>query len=134
MIPSAAPQHLSPIAKLLASAFLVTPARPVGRWKMKLVRFYDAGKSLLALVGLSALAGIPFVDLPWSAPEATVPAATVAAGAIRADAEDPRLELEQTLVTEYIARRYRVSEIAIAGFVDTAYRAGARHAVDPLLI
>ena len=134
MMPSAAPQHLSPIAKLLASAFLLTPARPVGRWKMKLVRFYEAGKSLLALVGLAAVAGIPFVDLPWSAAEPAHPAATVAAGAIRADAEDPRLELEQTLVTEYIARRYRVSEIAIAGFVDAAYRAGARHSVDPLLI
>ena len=133
MIQAAATQQLTPIAKLLASAFLLTPARPVGRWKMKLVRFYDAGKSLLALVGLAALAGIPFVDLPWSA-EPTAPVATVAAGAIRADALDPRLELEQTLVTEYIARRYRVSEIAIAGFVDTAYRAGARHSVDPLLI
>lgn len=136
MIESAAPQQLnpqlSPIAKLLASAFLLTPARPQGRWKMKVIRFYEAGKSLLAVVGLAALAGIPFVDL---APEPVTPAATVAAGAIRADdAADPRLELEQVLVTEYIARRYRVSEVAIAGFVDAAYRAGARHSVDPLLI
>jgi soluble lytic murein transglycosylase-like protein len=138
MIQPAATQQLSsqlsPVARLLASAFLLTPARPVGRWKMKLIRFYDAGKSLLALVGLAALAGLPYVDLPWTAAEAPGPATAVAAGAIRADPVDPRVELEQVLVTEYIARRYRVSEIAIAGFVDAAYRAGARHSVDPLLI
>jgi soluble lytic murein transglycosylase-like protein len=138
MIQPAATQQLSsqlsPVARLLASAFLLTPARPVGRWKMKLIRFYDAGKSLLALVGLAALAGLPYVELPWTAAEAPGPATAVAAGAIRADPVDPRVELEQVLVTEYIARRYRVSEIAIAGFVDAAYRAGARHSVDPLLI
>ncbi len=37
-------------------------------------------------------------------------------------------------MTEYIAKRYRVSDAAVAGFVAAAYRAGERHSVDPLLI
>ena len=37
-------------------------------------------------------------------------------------------------MTEFIARRYRVSEDATAGFVSTAYRAGREFSVDPLLI
>jgi soluble lytic murein transglycosylase-like protein len=59
--------------------------------------------------------------------------ARIAAGPIQAAAETPR-EREQRLVTEFIAKRYRVSEQAVAGFVSTAYRAGDQYAVDPLLI
>jgi soluble lytic murein transglycosylase-like protein len=43
-------------------------------------------------------------------------------------------ELEQRAMTEYIARRYRVSDQAVAGYVALAYQAGAQYSVDPLLI
>ncbi len=55
------------------------------------------------------------------------------AGPIQAQVETP-LEREQRVVTEYIAKRYRVSEGAVAGYVAAAYRAGEQHSVDPLLI
>src|SRR3989442_10095845 len=60
-------------------------------------------------------------------------AARIAACSIQSAAETPR-EREQRLVTEFIAKRYRVSEQAVGGFVATAYRAGDQYAVDPLLI
>ena len=42
--------------------------------------------------------------------------------------------LEQRALSEFIAKRYRVAEEAISGIVSSAYRAGAEHRVDPLLI
>ena len=102
-------------------------------------RAYDAVKSLLAMIGLAALAAFVFLPLeresllPWVGAAPAGPATTVAAGSIGSRA-DAYLAHEQRTVTEYIARRYRVSEVAVAGFVDTAYRAGARHSLDPLLI
>lgn len=56
---------------------------------------------------------------------ATAPAAQVRLGVA---------EHEQRAVADFIAKRYRVSDQAVAGFVATAYRAGRRFAVDPLLI
>src|SRR5438105_375588 len=44
------------------------------------------------------------------------------------------LQREQRAITEYIAKRYRVADTAVAGYVDAAYRAGAQYSVDPLLI
>jgi soluble lytic murein transglycosylase-like protein len=41
---------------------------------------------------------------------------------------------EQRALSEFIAKRYRVAEEAITGIVSSAYRAGAEHRVDPLLI
>jgi soluble lytic murein transglycosylase-like protein len=41
---------------------------------------------------------------------------------------------EQRALAEFIAKKYRVAEEAIAGIVSSAYRAGAEHRVDPLLI
>ena len=41
---------------------------------------------------------------------------------------------EQRALAEFIAKKYRVAEDAIAGIVSSAYRAGAEHRVDPLLI
>ena len=41
---------------------------------------------------------------------------------------------EQRAVSEFISKRYRVAQDAIAGFVATAYRAGTEWKVDPLLI
>jgi len=60
--------------------------------------------------------------------------ATTAAGMIQTGAAEGAREREQRAVIEYIARRYRVSDQAVAGFVATAYRAGAEYSVDPLLV
>jgi soluble lytic murein transglycosylase-like protein len=105
------------------------------------VRAYESAKTLLAMVGVAALAGVLFLPLPRDFSVKTLPGldgdamktARIAAGPIQAAAETPR-EREQRLVTEFIAKRYRVSEQAVAGFVSTAYRAGDQYAVDPLLI
>jgi soluble lytic murein transglycosylase-like protein len=107
---------------------------------------YESAKTLLAMVGLAALAAALFLPLQRDSLQRdflvkTLPSldgdamktARIAAGPIQAAAETPR-EREQRLVTEFIAKRYRVSEQAVAGFVSTAYRAGDQYAVDPLLI
>jgi len=77
-----------------------------------------------------ALAGVVFLPLPRDFSVKTLPAGwrrhedrAHRAGPIQAAAETPR-EREQRLVTEFIAKRYRVSEQAVAGFVSTAYGAG----------
>lgn len=105
-------------------------------------RAYSTLKGTLALIGLAALATFVVVPGPREAlfdnsPLAALTAAdpfvatsTVSAGQIQA-AELPR---EQRAVTEYIAKRYRVADEAVAGFVATAYKAGSAHSVDPLLI
>ena len=114
-------------------------------------RAYAALKATLTTVGLVALAALtalpaprealvdhftqsfPLTALPaWSNPFA-VPA-VVAAGTIQAPVTLGAHEREQRAVTEFIARRYRVSELAVASFVSAAYRAGAQYSVDPLLI
>jgi soluble lytic murein transglycosylase-like protein len=106
-------------------------------------RAYTALKGGLALVGLAALAAFFVLPIP---PDSVVPnlfslAAdpfgenpTVAAGPIQARAVETPLEREQHAVTEYIAKRYRVADTAVAGFVAAAYRAGEQYSVDPLLI
>lgn len=58
----------------------------------------------------------------------------VVAGPIQVSEVETPVEREQRAVTEYIAKRYRVSDAAVAGFVSAAYRSGARYNVDPLLI
>ncbi len=98
-------------------------------------------KTGLALIGFAAVCGGLLVALdgdnvrralPLLAAEAQPEPAVVAEGAIGA-VETP-LEREQRAVTEYIAKRYRVSEAAIGSYVATAYKAGAQYSVDPLLI
>ncbi len=92
------------------------------------VRAYESAKTLLAMLGLAALAGVLFLPLQHESAVKAVPGldgdamrtARIAAGPIQAAAETPR-EREQRLVTEFIAKR-------------TAYRAGDQYAVDPLLI
>ena len=104
-------------------------------------RAYSAARAVLALVGVAALCGlllpqqrdtllksIAQVGDTFSAPS------TVAEGPIQATGGETALEREQRAVTEFIAKRYRVSDAAVAGFVSTAYRAGSQHSVDPLLI
>ena len=105
------------------------------------VRAYESAKTLLAMVGVVALAGVVFLPLARDSSVKALPGldgdamktARIAAGPIQSAAETPR-EREQRLVTEFIAKRYRVSEQAVGGFVATAYRAGDQYAVDPLLI
>jgi soluble lytic murein transglycosylase-like protein len=104
-------------------------------------RAYSTLKGTLALIGLAALATFVVVPGPREAMLESLPplsalsasdpfAATVSAGQIQA-ADLPR---EQRAVTEYISKRYRVADEAVAGFVATAYKAGGAHSVDPLLI
>lgn len=106
-------------------------------------------KELLALVGVAALLGFLFLalrdpvekalpSLPGLLIDPFAVTATPAPGPIQASvgetARETAREREQRAVAEYIAKRYRVAEEAAAGYVATAYRAGAQHSVDPLLI
>jgi soluble lytic murein transglycosylase-like protein len=103
---------------------------------------YAALRELLALVGLAAILG--FVLLSVRGPvEKALPSlmvdpftvtSTPAPGPIQASLAETAREREQRLVAEFIAKRYRVAEEAAAGYVATAYLAGAQHSVDPLLI
>jgi soluble lytic murein transglycosylase-like protein len=109
-------------------------------------RAYGALKGTLALVGLLALGLLYAVPLERDAvlrhlpslaaftlPQTFAEPATTAAGPIQAGFERGHVR-EQRLLTEFIARRYRVAEDAVSRFVATAYQAGAKHSVDPLLI
>jgi len=111
-------------------------------------RAYSTLKSTLALVGLAALGALTLLPVPRETLIKHLPplaaftlsgelsaTARTAAGLIQAGAiDDGAREREQRAVTEYIARRYRVSDQAVAGFVATAYRAGAEYSLDPLLV
>src|ERR1700694_2858052 len=105
------------------------------------VRAYESVRTLLAMLGLAALAGLLFLPLQRDPLLKTIPTvsedalktARIATGPIQAVVETPR-EREQRAVTEFIAKRYRVADQAVAGFVSTAYRAGEQYSVDPLLI
>lgn len=98
-------------------------------------------KASLAVIGLAALAALLLLpeqresmlkDLAHAADPFSA-ATVVAAGRIEARSETV-VEREQRVVTEFIAKRYRVADSAIAGFVASAYRAGTQYSVDPLLI
>jgi soluble lytic murein transglycosylase-like protein len=104
-------------------------------------RAYAGAKALLAIIGLAALAGLVALGTQEGGLASRLPAladlfsesANTAAGPIQSGPQS-QLEREQRAVTEYIARRYRVSETAVSGYVSAAYRAGAQYSVDPLLI
>ena len=108
------------------------------------VRAYGAAKAALALIGLTAICSGLLVawhydfSLPafrQAAGEIFFPPAVEVAGPIQGSAEAATpLEREQRAVVEYIARRYRVADPAVSGFVAAAYRAGGEYNVDPLLI
>ena len=105
------------------------------------MRLLSATRSALALIGLAVVLAL---GLPaprewllqgiggWSA-EWDNPTANVSAGPIQPVAEGTAAR-EQRAVTEFIAKRYRVAQDAVAGFVSAAYRAGTEWKVDPLLI
>jgi len=103
-------------------------------------RAYSGAKSMLALIGLAAVGGLMVLTLHGDgiqrisglAGEAFLEPKSVAAGPIQPQAEP--VDHEQKALTEFIARRYRVSEAAVATYVSTAYRVGAEYSVDPLLI
>jgi soluble lytic murein transglycosylase-like protein len=115
------------------------PSRP---WLAALSRAYAAARSALALVGMVAVASLTLVagqrEPFWKALALPVEVfstpSVVAEGHIRTTAAESRMEGEQRAVTEFISKRYRVAEEAVAGFVSAAYRAGAQHSIDPLLI
>ena len=118
---------------------LATTLRDI--WLGAVGRTYAAMRAVLALIGLAALCGLLLPQHRESLLEKFALAgdsfdepATVAAGPIQASAGETPLERERRAVTEFIAKRYRVSDAAVAGFVSTAYRAGSLHSVDPLLI
>lgn len=92
------------------------------------------GVAALAAAGLLAVAPSGLLErLPALAAEGFWEPATVVAGPIQ-ERTETALEREQRAVAEFIARRYRVSEAAVAAYVSAAYRAGTQHSVDPLLL
>jgi len=112
---------------------------------------YSALKGALSLVGIAALGTAMLLPAPHAGflkelpplaalslsdqfAAAGINSGVTAAGTIQTSAADGAMEREQRAVTDYIARRYRVSDQAVAGFVGTAYRAGAERGVDPLLV
>ena len=106
-------------------------------------RLFYVTRGMLALVGLAAVLAVGFpaprdallrqaMTVVHAADAAT--GTVSAAGPIQVAAAESAQEREQRAVTEFIARRYRVSEDATAGFVATAYRAGREYSIDPLLI
>ena len=102
-----------------------------------LARACAGAKSLLAFTGIAAVGGLLLLPLHgdgarWFGDGVFEPA-VVASGAIEALPETP-LEREQRAITEFIAKRYRVSDAAVANYVAVAYRAGEQYNVDPLLI
>ena len=109
------------------------------------VRLYSAARTLLALVGLAVVlaVGLPaprdfllrqvaYWTDAWEV-QASGITAGITAGTIQPGSESASLR-EQRAVSEFISKRYRVAQDAIAGFVATAYRAGSEWKVDPLLI
>ena len=106
-------------------------------------RAYSTLKGTLALIGLAALGALAVLPGPREVLLDHLPSiaalsfasdpfgsATVSGTILGAAEKEP----EQRAVTEFIARRYRVSDQAVAGYVALAYRAGAKYSIDPLLI
>ena len=107
------------------------------------IRLFALTRGVLSLVGLVAVlvVGLPQSRelLLWAstAPAAAnaVPAPKVsAAGPIQVSPRENAQQRAQRAVAEFIAKRYRVADDAVQGFVSEAYRAGHRFGVDPLLI
>ena len=99
-------------------------------------------QGVLALLGLVVLIAMAFPGprdaVSRQAAEAlrvTEPAGVVnfAAGPIQST-ELTKGEREQRAIAEMLAKRYRVAQEAVSGFVAAAFRVGKDTAVDPLLI
>ena len=107
-----------------------------------IARAYTLTQALLALLGLAVLVAMIFpapreavYRQAAEALRATEPAGVVnfAAGPIQPTGPT-KIEREQRAITEMLAKRYRIAQEAIGGFVAAAYRVGKDTAVDPLLI
>ena len=105
-------------------------------------RLCHATRTLFALIGMTAVAlavSPTLLDAVQRPIASLVPAdsgsASYSVGTIQAnDVTEAPATREQRAVAEFLAKRYRVAEEAVAGFVTSAYRAGGEHRVDPLLI
>ena len=107
-------------------------------------RAFGWARGILALLGLGVSFALAFPtvrDAVLQPPPLPEPAFAVTnpqpVAVISTPAEESTLaeeDPEQRALTEFIAKRYRVAEQAITGIVSSAYRAGAEHRVDPLLI
>jgi soluble lytic murein transglycosylase-like protein len=102
-----------------------------------LARACAGAKSLLTFIGIAAAGGLLLLPLHGdgarSHGDGYFEPTVVVSGAIEALPETA-LEREQRAITEFIAKRYRVSDAAVANYVAVAYRAGEQYNVDPLLI
>src|SRR5881394_3027118 len=146
MIRPAAPQQSAALEGLIQALSRTVPLE-AGRSPVKtirlpaLVRAYGALKAGLALIGLCAVGGAAltawsydFNALRQAAGEMFFPPSVEVTGPIQGSEAETPLEREQRLVTEYIAKRYRVADSAVSGFVAAAYRAGSQYNVDPMLV
>jgi len=109
-------------------------------------RAFQALKSLLALVGIAAMAAWLILPLKHPIPlTAGLPSFGLApidsalaeasdAAAVAAAAIETPLEREQRAVAESIAKRYRIADAAATHFVSIAYRAAEQHRLDALLV
>lgn len=105
-------------------------------------RVYYATRALFALVGMAVvlLFALPaprevihrqlLLGAAGDAAGANFSAGTIQAG----NADGAAATREQRAVAEFLARRFRIAEEAVARFVTTAYRTGGELRVDPLLI
>lgn len=105
-------------------------------------RIYDVSRALFALVGVTV---VLLVALPApreaihrqivSLAAADTVGVSYAAGTIQAkETAGSAAPREHRALAEFLARRFRVAEEAVARFVTTAYHAGGELRVDPLLI
>jgi soluble lytic murein transglycosylase-like protein len=105
------------------------------------LRVLSAARAALALVGLATVLAFAHPVARETLMRQAVGLAhywdgqadNTSAGTIQPGSENASVR-EQRAVVEFIARRYRVSQGAVAGFVSEAYRAGSDWKVDPLLI
>lgn len=120
-----------------------------------LIRLFSLARGVLALLGLAAVLAVALpaprgallMELMRFVPQAEAHSAERAPMALPeelAAAAGPmpvarpetvhEHQHEQRALAEFIARRYRVAEVASAVFVSAAYRVGRELSVDPLLI
>ena len=108
------------------------------------IRLLSLARGVFALIGLSAVLVVAVpntrdvlmqqADAIARANQLVTENVPPVAETIQISAPPARAEQEQEAVTAFIARRYHVADEAVAGFVATAYRAGRKFAVDPLLV
>jgi len=105
------------------------------------LRVWNAARAALALVGLATVLAFAHPGARETLMRQAAGLAqswdgqadNTAFGTIQPGSESAAVR-EQRAVVEFIGRRYRVSQDAVAGFVSAAYRAGVEWRVDPLLI